>query len=80
MCCKHKNVRWWDLSHIQKKTENVFLTKIGDAFTLKNRDVWGPVAGPLSVTDPDPGFLLNIFPFQKIISRFSLLRGKYDRM
>ena len=30
-----KNVLWWDLSHIQKKTENLFLAKIGWAFTLK---------------------------------------------
>jgi len=27
---QHKNVLWGDLSHIQK-TENLFLTKIGDA-------------------------------------------------
>ena len=42
MCCKHKHVIWWDLNDIQK-TENLFLTKIGDAFTLINRDLRHPI-------------------------------------
>ena len=33
------------MSHIHK-TENLFLTKIGDAFTFKNRDLGRPTSEP----------------------------------
>jgi len=38
---KQKNVLWWVLGHMQK-TGNLFLTKIGGACTLKNRDLGHP--------------------------------------
>jgi len=46
ICYNQKNVIWWDLSSIQK-TENLFLTKIGGAFTLKNADLRHPSAALL---------------------------------
>jgi len=34
-----ENVIWWDLSHIQKKTKNIFL------ITIEKRDPWHPMPG-----------------------------------